>query len=454
MVMKKVVTAAGYCLFLFVLLEFGVGQLGYRFTQGEWHSYEQAKKERGEIIAASVDAEREAADIDDSKSDDKKRRTEILHPYMGFVVDFHDEACPDIGFCDDRMRGYQPLLKGGDFPQPAPDRAIVAITGGSFAYGVANNSTKGRLERALATIPGLQGKEILIYTLALGGYKQPQQLFALQYYLAMGAHFDMIINIDGFNEMVLPLTENLPMRTNPFFPRVWHTRVKGGTENYKSKIVQGTKAYLGMERARLAEKTNRDIFRRSALRGLVWKLQDTALQQRIAGAESEYLETVKSNPLKKSRMIAAGSDFPRQDEQLVLTRLAGFWRQSSEMLHTVAKGHHIPYYHFLQPNQYVADSKPMDDKERAVALMEGSGRTHPYAAAARKGYPQLIAQGQTLKQAGVPFHDLTMMFKDNSEVLYRDACCHLNTKGYDYVIDEIAAHITADIATNERQKQQ
>ena len=452
--MKNVATAAGYGLFLFVLLEFGIGQLGYRFTQGTWHAYEQAKKERGEIIAASVAAERAAADIDDTASDDSKRRTEILHPYMGFVVDFHDETCPAIGFCDDRMRGYQPLLKGSDFPEASPDRAIVAITGGSFAYGVANNSTKGRLEQALATIPGLQGKEILVYTLALGGYKQPQQLFALQYYLAMGAHFDMIINIDGFNEMVLPLAENLPFSTNPFFPRVWHTRVKSGTENYRTRIIQGTKAYLGLERARLAENTNRDITRRSALRGLIWKLQDTSLQKRIAGAESEYLETARSNPLKKSRMIAAGTDFPRQDEQLVLTRLAGFWRQSSEMLHTVAKGHHIPYYHFLQPNQYVADSKPMDKKERAIALMEGSGKTHPYAAAARKGYPQLIAQGRKLVESGVPFHDLTMIFKDNSDILYRDACCHLNATGYDHVIDEIATHITADILEHEKQTRQ
>ncbi len=166
--MKKVLMAILYGLFLAVLVEFGVGQLGYRLTQGEWHSYEQAKQERNEILAASVAAEREAANIDTTKSRGKKRRTEILHPYMGFVVDFHDEACPDIGFCDDRMRGYQPLLKGRDFPEAAPDRAIVAITGGSFAYGVANNSTKGKIEQALATIPELQGKQIFVYTLAVG----------------------------------------------------------------------------------------------------------------------------------------------------------------------------------------------------------------------------------------------------------------------------------------------
>ncbi|KAB2891439.1 MAG: hypothetical protein F9K32_04165 [Desulfobulbaceae bacterium] len=453
--MKKLLMALLYILFLAILVEFGVGQLGYRFTQGEWHSYEQAKQQRNEIIAANVAAEREAANIDINKSGGTKRRTEILHPYMGFVVDFHDEACPDIGFCDDRMRSYQPLLNGRDFPEAAPDRAIVAITGGSFAYGVANNSTKGKIEQALATIPELQGKQILVYTLALGGFKQPQQLFALEYYLAMGAHFDMIINIDGFNEMVLPQVENLPFRTNPFFPRVWHTRVRSGVENYQAKMIQGTKAFLGMERARLAESTNRDITRRSAVRGLIWKLQDTSLQKRIAGAEAEYLETARKNPAEKSRMIAAGTDFPRDDENWVLTQLAGFWRQSSVMMNTVAKAHNIRYYHFLQPNQYVDNSKPMSREERAAAFLEGSGKTHPYAKPARAGYPYLIAQGEALKQSGVAFQDLTMMFKDNSEILYRDACCHLTSRGYDYVIDEIVDYVKAGGATKqERQTRQ
>lgn len=453
--MKKLLMALLYILFLAILVEFGIGQLGYRFTQGEWHSYEQAKQQRNEIIAANAAAEREAANIDINKSRGKKRRTEILHPYTGFVVDFHDEACPDIGFCDDRMRSYQPLLNGRDFPEAAPDRAIVAITGGSFAYGVANNSTKGKIEQALATIPELQGKQIFVYTLALGGYKQPQQLFALEYYLAMGAHFDMIINIDGFNEMVLPQVENLPFRTNPFFPRVWHGRVRGGGENYQEKAFQGIKTYLSIQRAELATQTNKDITRRSALRGLIWKLQDTSLERRIADAEADYLQKAGKTSGPRSKMISAGTKFSRKDEKMVYTQLATFWRQSSEMLDAVAKAHNIRYYHFLQPNQYVDSSKPMSREERAAALLEGSGKTHPYAKPARAGYPYLIAQGEALKQSGVAFQDLTMMFKDNSEILYRDACCHLTSRGYDYVIDEIVDYVKADGATKqERQTRQ
>lgn len=455
--MKKIFTIALYCLFLALLAEFGIGWLGYRFTQGRSYSYDELKQERLEIITDGDVPERAAAEIDQKQTRKKKRRrTEILHPYLGFVVDFHDEECPRIGFCDDRIRSYTNLLQGRDFPEPAPGRAVVVITGGSVAYGIANNSSAGKLERALATIPELNGKEILVYTLALGGYKQPQQLFAIQYYLATGARFDMIINIDGFNEIALPLTENIPFGTNPFFPRVWHGRVKQGSEDRKKKAVEGMKAYFGQQRAILAESLNRSLLRRSVLRNLIWKFQDSALTQKIAKAELDYLNlnSSKGNPADTSRLVTAGTRFPRDDRQAALERLAEFWRRSSEQMHTVANANHIRYYHFLQPNQYVENSKPMSGEERKAAFLEGASKVHPYANAARSGYPYLIAQGALLKRSGVPFHDLTMMFKDNSEVLYRDACCHFNEKGYDLIIDEIVRWIKEDSSQQSNSNQQ
>lgn len=439
--MKKISTIVLYVFFLALLVEFGIGYLGYRITQGEWYSYDALKQERNEIIAANAKAERTAANIDNTRKKGSRKRTEILHPYLGFVVDFNDEECPDIGFCDDRMRSYHSVLQGRDFPEPASDRAIVVITGGSVAYGVANNSTKGKIEQALATIPELKGKEIFIYTLAVGGFKQPQQLFAIQYYLAMGARFDMIINIDGYNEMALPLTENLPYRTNPFFPRVWHARVKSGMENYQQKVVQGMKAYLNQQRAQLAARMNRDVTRRSSFRSLVWKLQDTALEKKIALVEVDYLQGADTPPPTGPRLISAGSKFPRDDKEQVYKRLAEFWRQSSELLNAVAAANNIKYYHFLQPNQYVENSKPMSKQEREVALLEGSSKKFPYAEPARRGYPYLIAEGRTLEQSDVAFRDLTMMFKDNDEVLYRDACCHFTARGYDYIVDEVVDFI-------------
>jgi hypothetical protein len=45
------------------------------------------------------------------------------------------------------------------------------------------------------------------------------------------------------------------------------------------------------------------------------------------------------------------------------------------------------------------------------------------------GYPLLQAAGARLVAAGVPFHDLTAVFRDHPEPLYVDTCCHVGHEG-------------------------
>ena len=44
--------------------------------------------------------------------------------------------------------------------------------------------------------------------MAHGGWKQPQQLLALSWILALGGELDVLINVDGFNEVALDGVEN------------------------------------------------------------------------------------------------------------------------------------------------------------------------------------------------------------------------------------------------------
>jgi hypothetical protein len=91
----------------------------------------------------------------------------------------------------------------------------------------------------------------------------------------------------------------------------------------------------------------------------------------------------------------------------------------------MAAANGIRYFHFLQPNQYVPDSKPLTDDERRTAY----AHDHPYAMFVRKGYPYLREEGRRLKPAGVEYTDLTAMFSTARETLYTDICCHLNKDG-------------------------
>ena len=64
-----------------------------------------------------------------------------------------------------------------------------------------------------------------VYNAAIPGGKQPQQLFLLNYLLLLGYEFDIVINIDGYNEVVFPLAENLPNGLWPHYPRRHDRRI-------------------------------------------------------------------------------------------------------------------------------------------------------------------------------------------------------------------------------------
>jgi len=108
------------------------------------------------------------------------------------------------------------------------------------------------------------------------------------------------------------------------------------------------------------------------------------------------------------------------------------WRDSSVQMQRLCDANGIVYEHFLQPNQYVPASKPMAAEEQRTALTTGD-----YQKGVVRGYPFLAEQGENLRRAGVRFHDLTMMFKEVPEPVYRDTCCHLTGPGYRMVAGAI-----------------
>ena len=125
--------------------------------------------------------------------------------------------------------------------------------GGSVACLFALNGTR-RLEVELAKDTRFAHKELVFVNLALGGYKQPQQLMTLAYLLSLGAEFDLILNIDGFNEVALDEFENGAEKLFPAFPRGWRTRIAVSDTNLglsRSKLL-----LLDAERAGLARRTS------------------------------------------------------------------------------------------------------------------------------------------------------------------------------------------------------
>lgn len=356
---------------------------------------------------------------------------EVVHPYLGFVGGPTEAlGARGLGFGE-----TEPLLR-----RRSPDVLLVGITGGSFAQ-IFGSSAEEVLVPRLAASPRLAGREIVILQLAKGGWKQPQQLMALNYLLVLGAEFDVLINIDGFNEVALHAAENQPRGVFPAFPRNWYLRARTLPDPVELPIV-GRIAYLQVERRRWARELRRAPWRWSATAGFVWLARDRRFAAGIGEAQKLLLEYAP----EERNYTWTGPQVSFESEDALYEELVAIWSRSSRQMQAIAKENGILYLHFLQPNQYVEGSKPMGSAERRVAYKEDE----PYRYGAERGYPLLIRECARLAERGVPCHDLTRIYAETEEPVYVDSCCHVGERGNEILGAAVARVLLRELEAEQR----
>ena len=343
---------------------------------------------------------------------------EVLHPYLGFVVD--PTRTPHTSYLGFPGENDDPL-------SDSPGSLTVAIFGGSFAGGTAGN---GRA--ALASTLHDYGIDARILTIAAGGYKQPQQLLALAYLLSHGAELDVVVNIDGFNEVALPQAENVPKGVNPFYPRSWYERTLLMTDEVAILQV-GRVATLQDARRRWAA-VFRDMPKFSIVRNVAWRAYDLLLEQRIMDGNEQIRQ---SRPLGANQFLTVGPDFQISNDAELYERIADHWAASSLLMKALCDAHGSVYVHILQPNQYFETDRTLTQEEKRSAFEEN----HIYRPGVVKGYPKLLAAKAGLITQGVNFHDLTKIYDDIQETIYQDSCCHPTDRGYEMVAKYVAHRI-------------
>lgn len=352
-------------------------------------------------------------------------RQHVLHPYLGFVRN------PELERHVFNSRVVSEPVNEFGFFGPSPlestdaETLRIVITGGSVATDLYLRSSE-TLRKALQESPALAGKRIQILCLALGGMKQPQQLLALEYFLSLGARFDMVINLDGFNEIALPFAENIPVGLPVSSPRSWQLYTAHITDDRSATIL------AGMSETRRQIERTRAIFsgeplRRSSLALILWDRIHAVLRSELLGQERRLRELLAASQSGPS------ASHSRSLEE-VLKESVELWGRSSIQMWRICRSNGIVYVHVLQPNQYVEGSKPLDAREQRLAWT----RDFPHRRATERGYPLLIVAGGRLKRLGVPFHNLTRIFAEEMETIYVDPCCHFNQRGNDMLASEIA----------------
>ena len=299
-------------------------------------------------------------------------------------------------------------------PRPGRgDTVVVGLLGGSVARDV-----QPFLQRALNRWFGENNlsRQPIVLGLAVAGQKQPQQAIIVANTLLLGGEFDFIVNLDGFNELTASMGLNFPEDLFPFYPLWWDNRV---SLTNAEVFGAGRIGVLRRKQARLAAAGETSPLRGSAFFGLANRYR----QERTAD------EIIQRN----RQLAAAAADYSLEKHGPRTRRPAGrlyaetarLWYRGSLLLAQLAQMTGADYYHFLQPNQYVPDSKPLSRQEREAAYAPHS----VLALSAARGYPQLRQFNRDLTGQGIRYFDLTGIFTDRRETLYKNPCCHLNDRG-------------------------
>jgi hypothetical protein len=366
---------------------------------------------------------------------------EVLQPYLGYVWDPRADLSADVYLRDVSVGplGFPRLERATD---PGVDAGAepfdVGLFGGSVAW-ILYLDGGDALVAALRRHAPLAERPIRLHGFALPGYKQPQQLMTLAYLLSQGVELDLAINLDGVNEVVLPAFEAVPAGVHPSYPRSWQVRVEG-IPDLATQLRAGHLAHLGEKRRLLARRFSRRGVELSATWNLLWWGLDRRLALRAAALAERPSGTGPGDDEGSGRYAVTGPPFEPGPAGLH-PALARQWAAASLQMARLAAGNGIDYVHFLQPNQYVPDSKPLSREERALFVQP----EHPYRAAVEAGYPHLVAQADGLRGRGVAFHDLRLLFADEPATVYSDSCCHLNSLGNELLATAIGEAVVVGL---------
>lgn len=358
---------------------------------------------------------------------------ESLHPYAGWVLN------PQVHSASQGSNGTLPVNRWGlygdddDIPTRSQERLIVGVAGGSVAWQMTRDAEETFVS-ALRQDPRCAGKQVQIIRLAMPGYKQPQQLTLLCYLLSLGFEFDVLINIDGYNEVALPICENLRSGVALAYPKAWHARMQDVVDP-RQFAVSRRLLDLRARRQELAHNAVVSAFAWSPLRNLIWKLQDVRVQMQL----NELAQQLIAHERRSGRGFAV--DGPAEDDlsdDAADAQVVALWQRSSRQLHHLCQGNGIQYLHCLQPNQYLAGSKPLSDYEKK----EYFDPEQCSARAVNRLYPELITSGKQLRSDGIAFHDLTQLFNDIDETIYADYYCHYNNRGNELLAEAVAGRLS------------
>ncbi|MEG4286891.1 hypothetical protein QUB68_27690 [Microcoleus sp. A006_D1] len=394
-----------------VLVFLELGSLGWYFVKHKQFFYTRQKTQNKSALGINLEGVRLNQSI-----------VERFHPFFGFI----QKPGPDFrpGF---KINNYG-FISPYDYPfkKIKKNQFVIGIFGGSVAsdYSIFQIQNK-ILPQYLKQVPGLQDKEFVILSFATGGYKQPQQLLILNYFLALGQELDLVVNIDGFNEVALSNLNN-KNQINLAMPSIQHISPLTSLANnsLSTKAMQitlrikenKTKIKEGLESLQHCSLAACDALTSVYVQNLVnnYRKDVIAFEQERGQQQDGEGSVIYIN---KNKSVL--------DDAAAFEQMSWNWAKSSIFMHKVLSASKVPYFHVLQPNQYYQTKRVFSDAEKRIAFNEET----PYTKSVEIGYPALLSKFPNLQKNNINILNGVKVFDKTKDVVYVDSCCHYNQAG-------------------------
>lgn len=364
-----------------------------------------------------------------------------LHPYLGFAGPYSIETegwkFNNLGF--PQATPYKVPFK------PSPRDLVVVVFGGSVASNLVT-PWQGGLSLGAVLQEEMPDRNIIVYSMAQGSGKQPQQLIALAMLLTLGQHIDVIVNLDGFNEFALGYS-NARYLTHPIFPSftiLWGIGMglepRGGSSDFHriaADLIEAKSAIRDEEDAADAS--------RSGAAYIFHKLRVSSALRTKARAEQAYMAAVKSSShetLGGSIQAMMGLNLPYTNQASPWEDIFQIWLRSSDAMAALSKGAGAQFLHIIQPNQYFSKKQFSPDEAR-VALSQPEGEAMRFGA--ERGYPMFAERADLLQARGIL--SAINLFDGEPGAMYVDNCCHYTRSGETMLTRFVVAKILERLNT-------
>ena len=397
--------------------------------------------------------EAESAEDRDEAAGGALETRNILHPYMGFMF---RPGLPMSRVADrKRIRG---LLDGEqseaswtnldtnnhgffsefNYPHARGNERdlIIGIFGGSVAQWFALQGA-AQLENRLQEHALFRDRDIKVLNFSQGGFKQPQQLQTLSYFLSLGQEFDIVVNVDGFNEIALSHF-NHENGVDTSMPSAQHLIPLLG-------LLGGSKVEMKMidrlHSLRVSELRLRRLERwESATRSAGLHMVVSVLHDR---ARKEYDRDVRAidalgSSLERTNMVHLADHPDAASITESISEAMDFWLNAAVTMQALCNARGILYSEVIQPNQYYSN-KAFSEQERELAINTDS----PYREAIESGYRELPGFVRRMREEGINVTSAVDIFDNVMGPTYSDSCCHYNQAGNDMLANRVAESIIA-----------